>query len=185
MDTGDFRNGLSILFNNDIYTIVEFQHVKPGKGGAFVRSKMKNLRTGATIDRTWNAGEKIEQARLDRKVMQFLYSDGADFHLMDMETFEQVTVDQKLIGEKEKYLKENTDVQVIIYKEEIVQVTAPDFMELIITETDPGFRGDTASGGSKPATLETGAVIRVPFFVNQGDKVRVDTRTDTYLERVK
>jgi elongation factor P len=185
MDTGDFRNGLSILFNNDIYTIVEFQHVKPGKGGAFVRSKMKNLRTGATIDRTWNAGEKIEQARLDRKVMQFLYSDGADFHLMDMESFEQVTVDQKLIGEKEKYLKENTDVQVIIYKEEIVQVTAPDFMELIITETDPGFRGDTASGGSKPATLETGAVIRVPFFVNQGDKVRVDTRTDTYLERVK
>jgi len=185
MDTGDFRNGLSILFNNDIYTIVEFQHVKPGKGGAFVRSKMKNLRTGATIDRTWNAGEKIEQARLDRKVMQFLYSEGADFHLMDMETFEQVTVDRKLIGDKEKYLKENTDVQVIIFKEEIVQVTAPDFMELVITETDPGFRGDTASGGSKPATLETGAVIRVPFFVNQGDKVRVDTRTDTYLERVK
>jgi elongation factor P len=185
MDTGDFRNGLSILFNNDIYTIVEFQHVKPGKGGAFVRSKMKNLRTGATIDRTWNAGEKIEQARLDRKVMQFLYSEGADFHLMDMESFEQVTVDRKLIGDKEKYLKENTDVQVTIFKEEIVQVTAPDFMELVITETDPGFRGDTASGGSKPATLETGAVIRVPFFVNQGDKVRVDTRTDTYLERVK
>jgi len=185
MDTGDFRNGLSILFNNDIYTIVEFQHVKPGKGGAFVRSKMKNLRTGATIDRTWNAGEKIEQARLDRKVMQFLYSEGSDFHLMDMETFEQVTVDRKLIGEKEKYLKENTDVQVIIFKEEIVQVTAPDFMELVITETDPGFKGDTASGGSKPATLETGAVIRVPIFVNQGDKVRVDTRTDTYLERVK
>jgi elongation factor P len=185
MDTGDFRNGLSILFNNDIYTIVEFQHVKPGKGGAFVRSKMKNLRTGATIDRTWNAGEKIEQARLDRKVMQFLYSEGSDFHLMDMETFEQLTVDRKLIGEKEKYLKENTDVQVIIFKEEIVQVTAPDFMELVITETDPGFKGDTASGGSKPATLETGAVIRVPFFVNQGDKVRVDTRTDTYLERVK
>jgi len=176
---------LSILFNNDIYTIVEFQHVKPGKGGAFVRSKMKNLRTGATIDRTWNAGEKIEQARLDRKVMQFLYSEGSDFHLMDMETFEQLTVDRKLIGEKEKYLKENTDVQVIIFKEEIVQVTAPDFMELVITETDPGFKGDTASGGSKPATLETGAVIRVPFFVNQGDKVRVDTRTDTYLERVK
>ena len=151
MDTGDFRNGLSIFYNNDIYTIVEFQHVKPGKGGAFVRSKMKNLRTGATLDRTWNAGEKIEPARLDRKVMQFLYSDGADFNLMDMETFEQVTVDRKLI----------------------------------ITETDPGFRGDTASGGSKPATLEPGAVIRVPFFVNQGDKVRVDTRTDTYLERVK
>lgn len=185
MDTGDFRNGLSILYNNEIYTIVEFQHVKPGKGGAFVRSKMKNLRTGATLDRTWNAGEKIEPARLERKVMQFLYSDGADFYLMDMESFEQVTVDRKLIGDKEKYLKENTEVQVIIYKDEIVQLTAPDFMELIITDTDPGFRGDTASGGSKPATLETGAVIRVPLFVNLGEKVRVDTRTDTYLERVK
>lgn len=185
MDTGDFRNGLSILYNNEIYTIVEFQHVKPGKGGAFVRSKMKNLRTGATLDRTWNAGEKIEPARLERKVMQFLYSDGAEFYLMDMESFEQVTVDRKLIGDKEKYLKENTEVQVIIYKDEIVQLTAPDFMELIITETDPGFRGDTASGGSKPATLETGAVIRVPLFVNLGEKVRVDTRTDTYLERVK
>ena len=185
MDTGDFRNGLSILYNNEIYTIVEFQHVKPGKGGAFVRSKMKNLRTGATLDRTWNAGENIEPARLERKVMQFLYSDGADFYLMDMESFEQVTVDRKLIGDKEKYLKENTEVQVIIYKDEIVQLTAPDFMELIITDTDPGFRGDTASGGSKPATLETGAVIRVPLFVNLGEKVRVDTRTDTYLERVK
>jgi elongation factor P len=185
MDTGDFRNGLSILFNNDIFTIIEFQHVKPGKGGAFVRSKMRNLRTGATIDRTWNAGEKIEQARLERKTMQFLYEQDGEYTLMDMETFEQVAVGQSMFAEREKYLKENTDVQVVTYKDDIVQVSVPDFMELEVTETDPGVRGDTASGGSKPATLETGAVIRVPFFINIGDRVKVDTRTDTYLERVK
>jgi len=185
MDTSDFRNGLSILHNNDIYTIIEFQHVKPGKGGAFVRSKMRNLRTGATIDKTWNAGEKVEQARLERKTMQFLYRQEDDFNLMDMETFEQVVVPLSLFAEREKYLKENTDVQVVTYKEEIVQVSVPDFMELEVAETDPGVRGDTASGGSKPATLETGAVIRVPFFVNIGDRVKVDTRSDTYLERVK
>jgi len=185
MDTGDFRNGLSIFFNNDIYTIIEFQHVKPGKGGAFVRSKMRNLRTGATIDRTWNAGEKIEQARLERKTMQFLYEQDGEYTLMDMENFEQVAVGRTLFADREKYLKENTDVQVVTYKDEVVQVSVPDFMELEVAETDPGVRGDTASGGSKPATLETGAVIRVPFFINIGDRVKVDTRTDTYLERVK
>ncbi|MFM7321934.1 MAG: elongation factor P [Armatimonadota bacterium] len=185
MDTSDFRNGLSILHNNDIYTIIEFQHVKPGKGGAFVRSKMRNLRTGATIDKTWNAGEKVEQARLERKTMQFLYRQEDDFNLMDMETFEQVAVPLSLFAEREKYLKENTDVQVVTYKDDIVQVSVPDFMELEVAETEPGVRGDTASGGSKPATLETGAVIRVPFFVNIGDRVKVDTRSDTYLERVK
>ena len=185
MDTSDFRNGLSILHNGDIYTIIEFQHVKPGKGGAFVRSKMRNLRTGATIDRTWNAGEKVEQARLERKTMQFLYRQDDDFNLMDMETFEQVAVPLALFAEREKYLKENTDVQVTTYKDDIVQVTVPDFMELEVADTEPGVRGDTASGGSKPATLETGAVIRVPFFVNIGDRVKVDTRSDSYLERVK
>lgn len=185
MDTSDFRNGLSILYNNDIFTIVEFQHVKPGKGGAFVRSKMKNLRTGATIERTWNAGEKVEQARLERKGMQYLYSQDDDFFLMDMETFEQISIPGSLLGDKTKYLKENIEVQVVIYKEQVVQVTVPDFMELEVTETDPGVRGDTASGGSKPATLETGAVVRVPFFINIGDRVKVDTRTDTYLERLK
>lgn len=185
MDTSDFRNGLSILFNNDIYTIVEFQHVKPGKGGAFVRSKMKNLRTGATIDRTWNAGEKVEQARLERKGMQYLYSLDDEVHLMDNETFEQISIAASLLGDKSKYLKENIEVQVVLYKDQVIQVAVPDFMELVVVETDPGVRGDTASGGSKPATLEGGAVVRVPFFVNIGDRVKVDTRTDAYLERLK
>jgi translation elongation factor P len=185
MDTSDFRNGLSIIYEGDIFTIIEFQHVKPGKGGAFVRSKLKNLRTGATIDKTWRAGEKMDQAILDRSTMQFLYRQDDEFFLMDMETFEQISVPESKIGSQSKYLKENTDVQVVKHREEIVGVNVPDFMELQIVETDPGVRGDTASGGSKPATLEGGAVIQVPFFVNVGDKVKVDTRTDTYLERVK
>lgn len=186
MDTSDFRNGLSILFDNDIFTIVEFQHVKPGKGGAFVRSRIKNLRTGAVIDKTWNAGRiDAEHARLERKTMQYLYNQDGEFFLMDMESFEQVSVPQRLFGEKEKYLKENADVQVVLYRDQIIQVSVPDFMELEVTETDPGVRGDTASGGSKPATLETGAVVRVPFFINVGDRIKVDTRSDTYLERVK
>lgn len=185
MDTSDFRNGLSIIYDNDIYTIIEFQHVKPGKGGAFVRSRLKNLRTGATIDKTWRAGEKMDQAILERKPMEFLYQQDGDYYLMDMETFEQIAVPQSKIGAQAKYLKENTGVQVVLHKDDIIGVNVPDFMELVVVETDPGVRGDTASGGSKPATVEGGAVIQVPFFVNVGDKVKVDTRTDSYLERVK
>jgi elongation factor P len=185
MDTSDFRNGLSIIYDNDIYTIVDFQHVKPGKGGAFVRSKLKNLRTGSTIDKTWRAGEKMDQAILERKPMQYLYNQDGEYYLMDMDSFEQITVPQSKIGSQSKYLKENTDVQVVLHKDEIIGVNVADFAELEVVETDPGVRGDTASGGSKPATLEGGAVVQVPFFVNQGDRVKVDTRTDTYLERVK
>jgi len=185
MDTSDFRNGLSIIMDNDIYTIVEFQHVKPGKGGAFVRSRLKNLRTGATIDKTWRAGEKMDQAILERKSMQYLYSQDGDAYLMDMESFEQIGVPESKIGEQKKYLKENVDVQVVTHRDNIVGVSVPDFMELEVIETDPGVRGDTASRGSKPATVEGGAVVQVPFFVNLGDKIKVDTRTDTYLERVK
>jgi elongation factor P len=185
MDTSDFRNGLSIIYDNDIYTIVDFQHVKPGKGGAFVRSKLKNLRTGSTIDKTWRAGEKMDQAILERKPMQYLYNQEGEYYLMDMDSFEQITVPQSKIGSQSKYLKENTDVQVVLHKDEIIGVNVADFAELEVVETDPGVRGDTASGGSKPATLEGGAVVQVPFFVNQGDRVKVDTRTDTYLERVK
>jgi elongation factor P len=185
MDTSDFRNGLSIIYDSDIFTIVEFQHVKPGKGGAFVRSRIKNLRTGATIDKTWRAGEKMDQAILERSVMQYLYNQDGDFFLMDMETFEQIAVPESKIGAQAKYLKENTDVQVVRHREEIIGVAVPDSMVLEVIETDPGVRGDTASGGSKPATLEGGAVIQVPFFVNVGDRLKVDTRTDTYLERVK
>lgn len=185
MDTSDFRNGLSLIYDNDIYTIVEFQHVKPGKGGAFVRSTLKNLRTGRTLDKTWRAGEKMEPAYLERKPMQYLYAQDDDYFLMDMDTFEQINIPKTMVGSQAKYMKENMDVNVVLHKEQIVQVTLPDFMELEIIDTDPGVRGDTASGGSKPATLEGGAIVQVPFFLNIGDRVKVDTRADTYLERVK
>ena len=185
MDTSDFRNGISFLQDNDIYSIVEFQHVKPGKGGAFVRTKLRNVKTGAVVDKTFRAGEKMEQARLERKAMQFLYSLDDEYTLMDTETFEQVAVPKAMIGPPVKYLKDGMEVSVIDYNGAVIGVEVPFFVELEITMTDPGVRGDTASGGSKPAELETGAVINVPFFVNLGDKVKVDTRTDSYLERVK
>jgi elongation factor P len=185
MDTSDFRNGLSIIQDNDIFTIVEFQHVKPGKGGAFVRTKLRNVRTGATVDKTFRAGEKMEHARLDRKPMQYLYRQEDEYFLMDNDTFEQISVPKALIGDPVKYLKDGMEVMVVDHGGKIIGVEVPFFAELEIQMTDPGVRGDTASGGSKPATLETGAVIQVPFFINIGDKVKVDTRTDAYLERVK
>jgi elongation factor P len=185
IDTSDFRNGLSIIQDNEIYTIVEFQHVKPGKGGAFVRTKLKNARTGAVIDRTFRAGEKMEQARLERRPMQYLYNQDDEYYLMDNNTFEQISVPKAAIGDPVKYLKDGMEVMVVDHDGTIIGVEVPFFVELEVAETDPGVRGDTASGGSKPATLETGAVIQVPFFVNVGDRVKVDTRTDTYLERAK
>jgi len=185
IDTSDFRNGLSILQDNEIFTIVEFQHVKPGKGGAFVRTRLKNARTGAVIEKTFRAGEKMEQARLERKPMQYLYRQDDDFFLMNTETYDQLGVGESLIGPPAKYLKDGMEVMVVEHDGTIIGVEVPFFVELEVAETDPGVRGDTASGGSKPATLETGAVIQVPFFVDAGDKVKVDTRTDTYLERVK
>jgi elongation factor P len=185
IDTSDFRNGLSIILDGDILTIVEFQHVKPGKGGAFVRSKLKNVRSGAVIDKTWRAGEKMEQAMLERKPMQFLYSREGDYFLMDMETFDQISVPKTAFGDAVKYLRENEEVSVLMHDGSVIGVELPFTVVLEVVETDPGVRGDTASGGSKPATLETGAVVQVPFFVNVGDKLKVDTRTDTYLERAK
>lgn len=185
IDTSDFRNGLSIIQDNDIYTIVEFQHVKPGKGGAFVRTRLKNARTGATIDKTFRAGEKMEQARLERRPMQYLYSQEDEYYLMDPESFEQISVTRAQIGAPVKYLKDGMEVMVVDHNGKIIGVEVPFFVELEVVETDPGVKGDTASGGSKPATLETGAVIQVPFFVNVGDRVKVDTRSDSYLERVK
>jgi len=185
MDTSDFRNGLSIIFDNDIWTIVDFQHVKPGKGGAFVRSKIKNLRTGSTVDKTWRAGERMDQAILERKTMQFLYEQGGEYTLMDMENYEQVALPKSKMGTQVKYLKEDSPVQVVLHKDDIIGVSVADQMELEVVETDPGLKGDTASGGTKPATLEGGAVVQVPLFVNIGDRVKVDTRTDTYLERAK
>jgi elongation factor P len=176
---------MSIELEGDIYTIVEFQHVKPGKGGAFVRTKLKNIKTNATLDKTFRAGEKMEQAILERKPMSYLYSADGEHFFMDMESFEQIGLPAAVLGDSAKYLKENTEVQMLMHGEKIIGADVPFFMELEVAETDPGIRGDTASGGSKPATLETGAVVNVPLFINVGDRVKVDTRTNQYLERAK
>jgi elongation factor P len=185
IDTSDFRNGLSIELDGQIFQIVEFQHVKPGKGGAFVRTRLKNIQTGAVLEKTFRAGERMEQAILERKPMSFLYRQGDEYIFMDMESYDQIPLSAAMLGNKVKYLKENTEAEVLTHNDRIMGVEIPFFMELEVTETDPGLRGDTASGGSKPATLETGAVIQVPLFINVGDRVKVDTRTDTYLERAR
>ena len=185
MDTSDFRNGISIIMDNDIYTITDFQHVKPGKGGAFVRSTLKNIKNGRTIDKTWRAGERMEQAFLERKTVQYLYNDGAEYFVMDPETFEQSSVRREQIGDSVKYLKENMELSVLSHKDTIIGIEVPSFVELEVTETAGSEKGDTASGGGKPATVETGAVVNVPFFVKLGDKIKIDTRSDQYLERVK
>jgi elongation factor P len=185
IDTSDFRNGLSIILDNDIYQIVEFQHVKPGKGGAFVRTRLKNLRTNSILEKTFRAGEKMEQAILERRKMSFLYNQDEEYIFMDMESFDQVSIPAAAIGPPIKYLKDNTEAEVLSHNDRIIGVDLPFAMEFEVTETDPGLRGDTASGGSKPATVETGAVVNVPLFINIGDRIRVDTRTDTYLERAK
>ena len=185
IDTADFKNGVSILQDGEIYTIVWFQHHKPGKGGAVMRTKLKNLRTGGVVDRTFGAGEKFDQAILDRYPMQYLYKQDDEYVLMHPETYDQVSVTSATFGDTIKYLRDGMEVNVVEHNGKILGAEVPFFVELEVTDTDPGVRGDTASGGSKPATLETGAVINVPFFVNIGDKVKVDTRTDSYLERVK
>jgi len=186
IDTSDFRNGLSIILDGTIYTIVEWQHVKPGKGGAFVRTKLKNVRNGAVIDKTFRAGEKMEQAVLDRRKMQYLYNTGDEYVFMDNEDYEQISLPKSELGEQTtKYLKEGMEVEALTHNGMVLGIELPFFMTLEVVETDPGLRGDTASGGSKPATLETGAVVQVPLFISVGDKIKVDTRTDTYLERAK
>ena len=182
--TSDFRNGLVIKLNDEIYTIVEFLHVKPGKGGAFVRTKLKKVTDGSVIDRTFRAGERIEDVRLEDREMEFLYKDDSLLHFMDCETYEQHALTEAQLGEGLKFLKENTVVTVKFNGGEPLIVELPFFVDLNIVETDPGVRGDTASGGSKPAKLETGAVIQVPLFVQNGSTVRVDTRTGEYVERV-
>lgn len=185
VDTGDFKNGLSIFFDNEIFTIVWFQHHKPGKGGAVMRTKLKNLRTGGVIDRTFNAGEKFEQAVLSRHPMQYLYKNEDDYVLMDPVTFDQVEVKASAFGDTIKYLKDGMEVTVLENDGKILGAEVPNFVELVVAQTDPGVKGDTAQGGSKPATLETGAVVNVPLFINEGDRIKVDTRSDSYLERAK
>jgi elongation factor P len=185
IDTSDFRNGLGIELDGNVFTIVEFQHVKPGKGGAFVRTRLKNVRSGAVLEKTFRAGEKMEQAILDRRPMNYLYNQDDEYFFMDMETFDQISVPRALLGDSVKYLKEETEVQVLRHNDQVIGVDIPLFMELEVVEADPGLRGDTASGGSKPARLETGAVVQVPLFIGVGERIRVDTRNDTYLERAK
>jgi elongation factor P len=184
-DTSDFRNGLIIKFKNDLYTITEFQHVKPGKGGAFVRSTLKNLRTGKVIDNTFRAGESIDIIRVERRKYQYLYRDGDFLVCMDNETYEQINIPIEYIGDGLQFLKESTEIEILFNGSEIVSIDIPIFVNLEVVETEPGFRGDTATGANKPAKLETGASINVPLFINQGDILKVDTRTASYVERVK
>ena len=184
LDTSNFRNGISIILDNDIFTIVEFQHVKPGKGGAFVRTKLRNIRSGATIEKTFRAGEKMDQAILDRYPLTFSYEQEGDYVFMN-EDYEMVNVPKVKIGDQVKYLREGLEVTALSHAEELINIELPFTIEAIIADTEPGERGNTASGGSKPATLETGAVVQVPFFINIGDKIKVDTRTNEYLERCK
>jgi elongation factor P len=183
VSTAEFKKGLRIVFDGAPYTIVDFQHVKPGKGGAFVRTKLKHMRLGTVIDNTFRSGEKVELVDFDEKTMQFLYRDD-HYHFMDLETYEQVSLGEKEVGEARAYLKENMEVEVLYIDGAPVALELPNFVELTIVKTEPGVRGDTAQGGSKPATLETGAVIQVPLFLNQNDVVKVDTRTGAYLGRV-
>ncbi|KAG7673933.1 putative Elongation factor P [Nannochloris sp. 'desiccata'] len=182
VSSNDFKNGMTIEFDGAPYKVVEFLHVKPGKGAAFVRSKLKNFITGNTVDRTWRAGESVEIANVDKKESQFTYADGDEYVFMDMSTYEETRV--KYDEAWAKYMKEGMDVSVLVWNGNVISVDVPNTVELMITETDPGVKGNTAQGGSKPATLETGAVVQVPLFIQQGETIKVDTRTDTYLSRV-
>ena len=180
---GDFRNGVTFDMDGNVYQIIEFQHVKPGKGAAFVRTKIRNVISGAVVERTFNPTEKFPTAYIERKEMQYLYSDGDLYYFMDNETYENMPINKDKLGDNFKFVKENTDVKVLSHKGAVSGVEPPLFLELQVTKTDPGFKGDTATNATKPATLETGAEIKVPLFINEGDMIRVDTRTGEYLER--
>ncbi len=180
---GDLRPGVKVELDGSPFIVTDFQWVKPGKGGAFMRTKLKNMKTGAIIDRTFRTEEKLPKAEVEDRKVQFLYHDGDVYHFMDTESFDQFTMDEKQLGETSGFLKEEMIISVMSHRGEPIGVVLPTFVELRVTETEPGFRGDTTSGGSKPATLETGATIQVPLFINIGDLLRVDTRTGAYVER--
>ena len=184
ISSNDFKTGLTIIIDNNLMQIIEFLHVKPGKGAAFVRSKLKNVETGQVIEKTFRAGEKMESAHLERREMQFLYSDGDGYTFMDNESFEQVVISKMQIGDQVKYLKENMNASVLFHGEKIIGIDLPLHVELRVVDTPPSEKGNTASGGTKPATLETGAVVNVPFFVDVDTVIRVDTRNNQYLDRV-
>lgn len=184
VSAGDFRNGVTLEIEGQVVQIVEFQHVKPGKGAAFVRTKLKNIISGGVVEKTFRPTEKFPQARIDRVEMQYLYSDGDLYHFMNTETYDQIALNDEAIGDALKFVKENEMVKVCSYNGNVFAVEPPLFVELEVTETEPGFKGDTATGATKPATVETGAVVYVPLFVEQGDVLKIDTRTGEYLSRV-
>jgi elongation factor P len=181
----EFRAGMKLEIDGDPYLIVDAQHVKPGKGGAFVRTKLKSLRTGNILERTYRVGERFDEPQIEERRLQYLYAQGDDYHFMDSQTYDQLALTGSQLGESRKYLKENMDVEVMFYQGKPIGVTLPNFVELLVAGTEPGTRGDTATGGTKPATLATGAVIKVPFHINVGDLLKVDTRSGEYVERMK
>ena len=184
ISAGDFRNGITLEIEGNVFQIMEFQHVKPGKGAAFVRTKIKNVMSGGVVERTFRPTEKFPAARIDRVDMQYLYADGELYNFMNQETYDQVALNQDIIGDALKFVKENEVCKVCSYNGNVFSVEPPLFVELEITETEPGFKGDTAQGATKPAVVETGATVYVPLFVDQGDKIKIDTRTGEYLSRV-
>ena len=184
ISVNDLKTGLTLELDNGLWSVVEFLHVKPGKGAAFVRSKLKNVETGQVVEKTFRAGEKVAKAMLDRREMQYLYKEGKDFIMMDMESYEQLQLSDAQVGDGIKYLKENMIIQVLLHDTRVIGVDIPAHVELEVVDTPPAEKGNTAQGGSKPATLETGAVVNVPFFISNGDVIRVDTRSNEYLDRV-
>ena len=183
ISAGDFRNGITIELDNNVYQIIEFQHVKPGKGAAFVRTKIRNVISGAVTEKTFSPTEKFPTAFVERKDMQYLYQDGDLYYFMDNETYENIPISADTLGDNFKFVKENMDCKVLSYKGNVFGVEPPFFVELEVVETDPGFKGDTATNATKPAKLETGAEIKVPLFIEEGDHIKVDTRTGEYMER--
>lgn len=184
VSTNQFKTGMCIMYNDKMWIIVDFQHVKPGKGGAFVRTKLKELKTGRVNEITFRAGEKVEDVRVETKRLQYLYGDGSSFHFMNVDSYEQFEIPADFVGDSSKWLKENDEVQVVYAGDEMIGVEPPMFVELKVTDTDPGFKGDTVQGGTKPATLETGAVVQVPMFVEVGETLKIDTRDGSYITRV-
>ena len=184
ISAGDFKNGVTLEIDGNVVQIIEFQHVKPGKGAAFVRAKLKNVINGGVVEKTFRPTKKIPQARIERQDMQYLYSDGDLYNFMNMETYDQIALNKETIGDALKFVKENEMVKICSHNGNVFAVEAPLFVELEVTETEPGFKGDTAQGATKPATVETGATVNVPLFVNTGDKIKIDTRSGEYLSRV-
>ena len=183
ISAGDFRNGVTFVYDGSVYQIIEFQHVKPGKGAAFVRTKIKNVISGGVVEKTFNPTDKMPKAHIERKDMEYLYNDGDLYYFMDPETYEQLPVSTEQIGDSLKFVKENMQVKILSYKGNIFGIEPPNFVELTITETEPGFAGNTATGATKPATLETGATVMVPLFIDNGETIKVDTRTGEYMGR--